>query len=55
MRMPAKDFNQMITALAMSGAFRQIDLRKAKTKKSTKWLMPNDMPEADLPEGAEVE
>lgn len=49
MRMPARDFNQIVQALAISGAFRQVDLRKAKTKKSTKWLFPNDMPEADIP------
>jgi hypothetical protein len=54
-RIPAKDFNTMISALAASGAFRQVDLRKPKTKKSTKWLYPNDMADVPLPEGYEVE
>ena len=49
MRMPARDFNQIVQALATAGAFRQVDLRRAKTKKSTKWLMPNDMPESSAP------
>ena len=53
MRVPAKDFNMMIAALAASGALRQVDLRKVGSKKSTKWLYPNEMSTPDLPEGYE--
>jgi hypothetical protein len=49
MRMPAKDFNQLVQALATAGAFRQVDLRRVKSKKSTKWLMPNSIEEGEAP------
>lgn len=51
MRVPAHVFNQTVNALAISGAFRQIDLRKVGAKRSIRWLQPNTVSAAELPEG----